>query len=274
MDNLSPEQRSDHNGKLVPRWIKRWAKKEEAPVLPASPPPEATAYSAIDALHEALPSSTFHIAKTVDFVAGHYPHENREVITKFFTQMQEKTRREVVAFVDDKSNGDIVRRMCSAVLSSMAHRYRDRSSDFGIDYIPVHNLMLLGEDFVRAVPDHFLDAVRQSANYGTLRDLNTMFNTLMTEIKPQDLSKVPNFMEQPELVQRRARVALAIASVYYTGADNNSRHRESELLDCVDHYFDRRFEISDILDRHMDASVEDIEENLSIETVALRDGWL
>jgi hypothetical protein len=164
--------------------------------------------------------------------------------------------------------------MCASLISGMSFRYRERATDHGIDYTQLNNLMLLGEDFQRSTPQNFLDAIKESVNFGTVRDLTFRFNSLMDEVKPQNLSKTPDFSTLSEREQRAARVALVIANVYYTGADNGQRHRESELLQCVDRHFDRRFEITNILDRHMDATPKIIDENMELGGSTLQEGWL
>lgn len=189
-------------------------------------------------------------------------------------RMEEKTLRRVSEFIDNPDNGAVARSMCASVIASMAQKYRYRTDDYGIDYTNLLNITLLGEDFYRSVPEPALDSVRREISFGTIRDMNFRFSTLMDETKPQNLSKTPAFTTLSEKEQRNARVALVIANTYYTGASTSNRHRESELLECVDKNFEKRFDIAAILDRHMDATPSLIEEILTIETRSFQDGWL
>lgn len=281
MGNLRPEKRRDRNTSGFPNWIRRFTGQQEeaAPVVPAavnqgSPTP-------IEMLNRSVPNRREGVSKALSFVTENSKDSRSDFLSDptseiegFLLRMQEKTLRLVTGFIDDKENGFIVRHMCASVIAGMAQRYRERSSDHGIDYTHLHNLMLLGEDFHRSVPGNYLDSAKASPNFSNIRDLNFRFSTLMDEIKPQNLSRTPDFMTLPETEQRLARVALVIANVYYTGSDSSSRHRESELLECIDRHFERRFEIVDVLDRHMDANPRLIDEVMSIETRSMQEGWL
>jgi hypothetical protein len=237
--------------------------------------------SPIERLSKAIPTRREGVAKALEFVTqnsvdsgGDFSDDPSGEVEGFLSRMEEKTLRVVTGFIDEKENGFIVRHMCASVLAGMAKRYRERPSDHGIDYTQLRNLMLMGEDFQRSIPGDFLDSVRASPNFSNIRDLNYRFNSLMDEIKPQNLSKTPDFSTLPELDQKAARIALVIANVYYTGADSNSRHRESELLECVERHFDRRFEVAEVLDRHFDATPRMIDEVMSIDIHSLQEGWL
>jgi hypothetical protein len=282
MENLTPESRRDRNGKMVTRWVRRLTGRSNKSELP-SPAPiavEPRQPSAIDTLSSSLPTRRDGIDKAVSFVVNGSVNaevasgERNEGVEAFLLKMGEGTLRQVTEFIDDKENGFVVRSMCATMLSGLSLRYRGRSSDFGIDYTQLHNLMLLGEDFQRSTPENFLHDVKTNLNFNTVRDLTVRFENLMGEIKPQNLSKTPDFGTLPEKTQRLARVALVIANVYYTGADNGQRHRESELLECVDRHFDRRFEITPILDRIMDATPTVIDENMEIQVASIQEGWL
>lgn len=282
MENLTPESRQDRNGKMVTRWVRRLTGRNIKSELPSPTPvaPETKYPSAIETLSSSIPTRREGIDKAASFVvrdgvdAGATSGERNEGVEAFLLKMEENTLRKIVEFIDDKENGFVVRSMCATMISGMSLRYRGRSSDFGIDYTQLHNLMLLGEDFQRSTPENFLYDVKTNLNFNTVRDLTVRFENLMGEIKPQNLSKTPSFGTLPEKTQRLARVALVIANVYYTGADNGQRHRESELLDCVDRHFDRRFEITPILDRIMDATPSVIDENMEIQIASIQEGWL
>lgn len=281
MGNLRPERRRDRNNSGLPNWIRRLTGQQEEAVPVAPPAADQGPPTPIEILNRSLPSRREGVSKALSFVTENsvdsrsdYSSDPTGEIEGFLSRMQEKTLRLVTGFLDDNENGFIVRHMCASVIAGMAQRYRERSSDHGIDYTQLHNLMLLGEDFQRSVPGNYLDSAKASPNFSNIRDLNFRFNTLMDEIKPQNLSRTPDFMTLPEIEQRAARVALVIANVYYTGSDNSSRHRESELLECIDRHFDRRFEIVDVLDRHMDANPRLIDEVMTIEVRSMQDGWL
>lgn len=282
MGNVRPDQRRDRNGLDLPRWIKKLTGQQEqaAPDIPPAPDREPLP-SPIERLSKSIPTRREGVAKALEFVIGNsmdsrgdFTSDPSGEVEQFLTRMEEKTLRLVTQFIDDKENGFVVRHMCASVIAGMAQRYRERSSDHGIDYTQLRNLMMMGEDFQRSIPDEFLDAVRTSPNFSNVRDLNYRFSSIMDEIKPQDLSKTPDFTTLPELDQKAARIALVIANVYYTGADSKSRHRESELLECVERHYDRRFEVSEVLQRHFDATPRIIDEVMSIETRSLQDGWL
>jgi hypothetical protein len=234
----------------------------------------------MDTLASSLPTRREGIDKAAEFIVHHGVDsespsgERNEGVESFLLKMEESTLRQITEFIDDKENGFVVRSMCATMISGMALRYRGRKSDFGIDYTQLHNLMLLGEDFQRSTPENFLYEAKANLNFNTVRDLTVRFENLMGDIKPQNLSKTPDFGTLSDKEQRRTRVALVIANVYYTGADNGQRHRESELLDCIDRHFDRRFEITPILDRIMDATPSVIDENMEIRVASMQEGWL
>ena len=280
MGNLKPDRRSDRNGRLVTRWVRKLTGNDSAPVIPSpvvDPPIAPQQLSPIEILSKSLPTRRDEIEKVFKFVVSDGVNdfgEQESLVERFLMKMEEKTLRELNEFIDDKENGYIVRSMCANMVGGMALKYRERNSDFGIDYTQLHNVMLLGEDFQRSTPGNFLDEIKETISFNAVRDLTFRFESLMDEIKPQNLSKTPDFATLPEKTQRNARVALVIANVYYTGADNGQRHRESELLECVDRHFDRRFEITSILDRHMDATPSMIDENMEIKVVSMQEGWL
>jgi hypothetical protein len=282
MENLTPESRQDRNGKMVTRWVRKLTGRGPKPELPSPAPitPDLTQRSAMDTLASSLPTRREGIDKAAEFIVHHGVDsespsgERNEGVESFLLKMEESTLRQITEFIDDKENGFVVRSMCATMISGMALRYRGRKSDFGIDYTQLHNLMLLGEDFQRSTPENFLYEAKANLNFNTVRDLTVRFENLMGDIKPQNLSKTPDFGTLSDKEQRRTRVALVIANVYYTGADNGQRHRESELLDCIDRHFDRRFEITPILDRIMDATPSVIDENMEIRVASMQEGWL
>jgi hypothetical protein len=282
MENLAPESRQDRNGKMVTRWVRKLTGRDSKPELPSPAPvtPDPTQRSAMDTLASSLPTRREGIDKAAEFIIHHgvdtesSSGERNEGVESFLLKMEESTLRQITEFIDDKENGFVVRSMCATMISGMSLRYRGRTSDFGIDYTQLHNLMLLGEDFQRSTPENFLYEAKANLNFNTVRDLTVRFENLMGDIKPQNLSKTPDFGTLSDKEQRRTRVALVIANVYYTGADNGQRHRESELLDCIDRHFDRRFEITPILDRIMDATPSVIDENMEIRVASMQEGWL
>lgn len=279
MRDLHAELRQDRNGKSVTRWVKRLVGRGEHTDLPAPTTPDTWERhkSVMDQLESRLPTRRDGLDKSLDFVcklAAPEAFRATNDVERFLLNMSEGTLRQITDFIDDKENGFIVRGMCAFMIAGMAQRYRLRSSDHGIDYTKLHNVMLLGEDFQRSTPENFLDDARNSLSFNSVRDLTVRFENLMSQIKPQNLTKTPDFGTLPEKDQRRARAALVIANVYYTGADNGKRHRESELLECVERHFDRRFEVGAILDRIMDASPSVIDENMEVRVASIQEGWL
>lgn len=268
MSNLRPEQRADHTGKVVTRWIREHFGRGNTSSRP------------IPAVRITNPASGN--GEHSDFVAanvGSHWTDLKEYsgrLSNLLSLMSQSDKQRLSDFAHDPEVHPAAHILIAEILSHKAFSEAASGDNPNVSFTRINNAVLLADDFVRSCPQHVLPDSPASSNYHQdIGKLEARIVALSEALRPQNAKSAPDFSKQSEAKKRRARIGMVIANNFYaTAPHKNQRHKEKDLIDYVDRNFDRRFEIASVLDRRMDATPELIDEMLQTNVSEIQDGFL
>lgn len=268
MSNLRPEQRADHTGKVVTRWIRDYFGRKDKPSRPIPAVRIANAPSDISENHDFVTANA----------GTHWTDltEYKEKLSNLLSLMSPADKQRLSDFAHDPDVHPAAHILVAETLSHKAYSEAATRENAAVSFTRMNNVVLLADDFVRSLPPHVLPDNSSSDNYrNEIGRLEARVVALSEALRPRKASIAPDFSKQSAAKQRRARIGMVIANVFFASTPHtNQRHREKDLIEYVDRNFDRRFEISSVLDRRMDATPELIDEMLQTNVSEIQDGFL